>query len=112
MTSEGSAAGRFQRAIKNRHLGHALTAARELGELSLPHALQLCLLFAEVAPERYPPAAARWHARFVLKAKGMTLEESQLALTALALVPGERDAALRILVGLAKVRGVYVGKPG
>jgi hypothetical protein len=75
-----------------------LIAARELGELSLADALSLCLLFAEVAPERYSPAAARFHARFVLKAQGLSLEQSQLALSALAMLPQERGAALRMLV--------------
>jgi hypothetical protein len=87
-----------------------LIAARELGELSLADALTPCMLFVEKAPERYSPAAARWHARFVFKAKGLTLEDSQLDLAALALIPREREVALRMLVSLAKTRNVYVGR--
>jgi hypothetical protein len=41
MTSQGSAHGRFTRAVKNRNLLNAEIAARELGELSLPDALRV-----------------------------------------------------------------------
>jgi hypothetical protein len=39
MTSQGTAHGRFQRAIHARNLLHAETAAREMGGLSLADAL-------------------------------------------------------------------------
>jgi hypothetical protein len=55
MTSEGSAHGRFTRAIAARNLLNAVTAAREIGELSLPDALALCLLLAEADPSRLRP---------------------------------------------------------
>ncbi len=71
VTSQGSAHGRVERAIAKRQLGNALMAARELGELPLADALELCLLLAEVASERYSPAAARWHAKFALRARGL-----------------------------------------
>jgi hypothetical protein len=48
MTSQGSAHGRITRAVKNRNLLNAETAARELGELSVPDALAFCLLLADV----------------------------------------------------------------
>jgi hypothetical protein len=46
MTSQGTAHGRFQRAIRNRNLRNAEMAAREMGELSLPDALAFYLLLA------------------------------------------------------------------
>jgi hypothetical protein len=39
MTSQGTAHGRFQRAIHRRHIQAAETAAREMGSLSLADAL-------------------------------------------------------------------------
>ena len=104
MTSQGTAHGRFARAIERRNLRAAETAARELGRLSLPDALALCLLIAEADPARFGRAAARWHARFVLEAKGLDLEASRLLLNALA-KPG--DAAARgTIAELARRYGV------
>jgi hypothetical protein len=65
MTSQGTAHGRFQRAIRNRNLLNAEIAAPEIGELSLGAALAFCLLLAEVDPPRFNRAIGRWHARFV-----------------------------------------------
>jgi hypothetical protein len=55
----------FQHAIERRNLLSAEAAARELGRLSLADALD----FREKDPSRFDPAAARWHARFVLEAR-------------------------------------------
>jgi hypothetical protein len=55
MTSQGTAHGRFVRAIRDRHLLAAETAARELGGLNLAEVLDLTLLMREtgdVALER------------------------------------------------------------
>jgi hypothetical protein len=60
MTSQGSAHGRFQRAIAARNLLNAETAAREMGGLSLADALLLCELLAATDPKRYERAALRW----------------------------------------------------
>jgi hypothetical protein len=48
MTSQGTAHGRFTRAIGNWNLRGAEMAARELGRLSLDDALKLCVLLADV----------------------------------------------------------------
>jgi hypothetical protein len=48
MTSQGSAHGRFSRAIRNHDLLNAEIAARELGDLNLPDAFAFCLLLADV----------------------------------------------------------------
>jgi hypothetical protein len=65
MTSQGSAHGRFTRAIHRRHVEAAEMAAREMGGLSLADALLLCELLANVDPARYERAALRWLQRFI-----------------------------------------------
>jgi len=72
--------GRFQRAIERRSLFHAELAAREMGNVNLADAFALALLIAETDPDRWPRGAARWHARFVLEAQGIGLDETALAL--------------------------------
>jgi len=63
MTSQGSAQGRFQRALARRNLLPAEMAPREMDYVSLANALTLTLLIAEQAPQRFERAAVRWHAR-------------------------------------------------
>lgn len=74
----------FQHAIERRNLLSAEAAARELGRLSLADALDFLLLLSEKDPARFDPAAARWHARFVLEARRLPLADSQLLLGAVA----------------------------
>jgi hypothetical protein len=50
MTSQGSAQGRFQRAIQRRNLFAAEMALREMDYVSLANALALTLLLAEEVP--------------------------------------------------------------
>jgi hypothetical protein len=64
MTSQGTAHGRFLRAINSRNLQNAETAAREIGGLSLADALALCELLA-ATDQRYERAALRWLQRFI-----------------------------------------------
>jgi hypothetical protein len=93
MTSQGSAHGRFTRAIEQRNLFQAELALREMGTPSLLVALDYLDLLAEVKPEKLERAAVRWHGRLEVEAAAMTLAESQLALAALAsLCAGEREA--------------------
>ena len=108
MTSQGTAHGRFARAIRNRNLLNAETAAREMGELSLPDALAFCLLLAEVDSPRFDRAIARWHARFVLEARGITAHEAALALLAAQGLAGltTQDAAAQTLRHLARRFGL------
>jgi hypothetical protein len=56
MTSQGSASGRFKRAVKQRNLFGA-EAMRELGTPSLIDALDYLDLLAEVKPEKLEQAA-------------------------------------------------------
>jgi len=93
--------------MRRGQLFHAELAAREMGHLSLADALALALLIAEAEPRRWPRAAARWHARFVLEAKGIGLDESALVLAAVAALPGKhRELAVQTLRHLAHSHGL------
>lgn len=83
MTSQGTAHGRFQRAIHRRNVLAAEMAAREMGGLSLADALELCELLANVDPARYERAARRWLQRFI-EERSPPLTEVALAASALA----------------------------
>jgi hypothetical protein len=102
--SQGSAHGRFQRAIENKNLFMADMAAKELrGPLSLIDALSYIGLVAEVKPERVERLAIRWHGRFELQDAGlMTFAESQLALSALAHLSDDSEAMKRLLKRLLR----------
>jgi hypothetical protein len=106
LTSQGTAGGRFTRAIQQRNLWAAEMSLRELGHPpSLEAALAYLDLLAEQKPEKLERAAVRWHGRLETEAPLLTLAESQLALSALTmLVAGERSAVdvLRRLLRLAR----------
>jgi hypothetical protein len=105
MTSQGSASGRFTRAIQQRSLFMAEVALREMGNPSLMLALDYVILLAELQPAKAKTAALRWHGRFELEAPTLTLAESQFALAALtALCDGNRDAIGVLRRLLRKVR--------
>lgn len=93
MTSQGSAHGRFNRAIKQRNLWAAEIAARELGGLALADALDLLALIAQVRPDRLEPAAIRWHGRLEIESGILTLAESRFALAALERLPHDPQLA-------------------
>jgi hypothetical protein len=82
MTSQGTAHGRFCRALERRNLRGVETAARELGRLSLGDALGLCVLYLQCAPARYERAALRWLERLIAE-KRPSLEDIGLAVRAL-----------------------------
>ena len=106
MTSQGSAPGRFQRAIRDRHLRRASMAARELGTVSLADALALTLLTREVGDDRWPRAAARWLGRFIVESPAMTIGEAGLAAAAMQeLVGRESRLAAETLRQLAATHG-------
>jgi hypothetical protein len=93
MTSQGTAHGRFTRAIQTRNLWAAETSLRELRTVSLENALGYLDLLAEQKAEKLERAVVRWHGRLETEATFLSLGESQLALAALAsLCAGERDA--------------------
>src|SRR5881396_3532838 len=94
MTSQGTAHGRFQRAIYRGHVEAAEMAAREMGGLSLADALLLCELLANTDPARYERAALRWLERFI-EERLPPLTEVALAASALAeLRHGQRNTGV------------------
>lgn len=93
MTTQGSAHGRFSRAIAQGNLYAAELAARELRGLSLHDALDLVALIARVRPDRLERAAVRWHGRLEVEAPAITLAESRFALAALERLPADPQAA-------------------
>jgi hypothetical protein len=102
MTSQGTAAGRFQRAIVRGHVLAAEMAAREMGGLSLAEALSLCELLAKANPARYERAALRWLGRFI-EERAPPLTEVALAASALAeLRHGRRNAGIETLKRLLR----------
>ena len=97
MTTQGTAHGRFQRAIHRRNVQAAEMAAPEMGGLSLADALVLCELLANVDPARYERAALRWLQRFIDE-RLPPLTEVALAATALAeLRHGTRNTGIETL---------------
>ena len=102
MTSQGTAHGRFKRAIHRRHVQAAEMAAREMGGLSLADALLLCELQARVDPARYERAALRWLQRFINE-RTPPLTEVTLAASALAeLRHGNRNVGVEALKRLLR----------
>jgi hypothetical protein len=98
VTSQGTAHGRFTRAIERRQLRGAEMAARELGRLSPADALALVLLIREQAPHRSERAAARWVSLFLDAAGSMTLADIELTVVSL----GALNA--RVVVGVRCTR--------
>lgn len=75
--------------------------------MNLADALALALLIAQEDPDRWPRAAARWYARFVLEARGIGLDEAALALSAVRALPGPHEGvAAQTLRHLAGSYGV------
>jgi hypothetical protein len=102
MTSQGTARGRFQKALERRNVFQMELAIREMGSLSLLDALDYLDLLSEAGSPKIARAAIRWHGRLETEAAVLTLGESQLALSAVAaLCAGERDA-LKILRGVLR----------
>src|SRR4051794_29913704 len=110
MTSQGTASGRFTRAIQQRNLWAAEMSLRELGEApNLEYALAYLDLLAEQKREKLERACVRWHGRLATEATFLSLAESQLALAALAsLCAGERDAVDVLRRLLRRVRATSV----
>jgi hypothetical protein len=106
MTSQGTAHGRSQRAIRDRHLRRASMAAREIGTVRLADALALTLLTAELEDDRWPRAAARWLGRFILESPAMTIGEAALVAAAIQeLAGGDSRLAAETLRQLAATHG-------
>jgi hypothetical protein len=108
-TSQGTAHGRFARAIQQRNRWAAEMSLRELGSVTLDDALGYLDLLAEQKPGKLERAAVRWHGRLETEATFLTLAESQLALAALAsLCAGEQGAVEILRRLLRRVRPTVV----
>ena len=113
MTSQGSAHGRFTRAIQRRNLFQAELALREMGTPSLSVLVDYLELLADVRPDKFDRAAVRWHGRLELESAVLTIAESELALAALgALRADHKDAAEILRRLLRRVRPTLVRSIG
>jgi len=101
VTSQGSAHGRFQRAVLRRNVLLAETAARELGRLSLIDALSLVALYAATGSSKFEAAGVRWLGRLALEGRDVGIGDLQLAAAALGRLKGRRrEQAERMLLEL------------
>ena len=113
MTSQGTAHGRFTRAIQRRNLFQAELALREMRDPSLLVLVDYLELLADVRPDKFDRAAVRWHGRLELESAVLTIAESELALAALgALRAGDKDAAEILRRLLRRVRPTLVRSIG
>ena len=105
VTSQGSAYGRFRRALDTGNTTEALATATELDFVSLPDALELVLLLVDDS-KRFRRAALRWHARYCAEVPDVGFEEAQAVLACLAGLAGRQPkAAAEALAALVHRRG-------
>ena len=79
---------RFRRALDRGNVTDALSSASELNHVGLTEALELCLLLADKAPERFGRAALRWHARYCRDVRNVDLDEGFAVLATLGALRG------------------------
>ena len=105
MTAQGHPRTIFQRAIENGNLVIAEATARELGRLSLDESLALVALVAVKEPQRHSRYTVRWLRRLLEEHDGLTLEETALAVSAVAALGGpSTEQALSTLSALPRKR--------
>jgi hypothetical protein len=116
VTSQGAPYMRFRRALDRGKVTEAFSSAFELNHVGLIEALELCLLLADKAPERFGPAALRWHGRYCREFREVDLAEGQAVLATLAALEGarRRNSALALAEllsrrGLERACEVLVG---
>jgi len=81
-------------AVQRRNLFQAELALREMAPPSLLMPVDYLELLADVRPDKFDRAAARWHGRLETEAGLLTLAEAHLALALLgALRAGDNSAA-------------------
>jgi hypothetical protein len=105
MSSQGTAHGRFERAIHRRHVQAAEMAAREMGvDCRLPTRFCCASCWRMSIPQRYERAALRWLERFIDE-RLPPLAEVALAVSALAeLRHGHRTIGVETLKRLLRQR--------
>jgi len=106
MTSDGNAYARFRRALQTGNEALVLAAARELPQIALDDALQICLVLRGGDPDRYERAAVRWLGRFALEARGVTIDDLRHAADALDALPDRAAEAMEKLQRLCIAGGV------
>lgn len=106
MTSDGSAYVRFKRALGTGNLNLIRAAAAELPRVSLPDALEVCLLLRDHDSGRFEKAAVRWLGRFALEARGVTISAIETAADALRLLPDRPEVSMEVLSALCLRHGV------
>jgi len=102
VTSQGHALTRLRHALER---GTANQIRAIVAELPRPPglevALAICLALLDREPETYPRAAAKRASRFTIERR-LTLTDAQLALAALAALPGEgAQVGIEALIELA-----------
>jgi hypothetical protein len=106
VTSDGTAYGRFRRALRMGNLAQVRAAAAELPQVGLDDALAVVLLMDAHDDERYERAAVRWLARLVSERSSVGLADLGLGLTALEALPENREAAISVLTEICARHGV------
>jgi hypothetical protein len=106
MTSQGSAYGRFRRALRAGNLNQVHAAALELPQVDLVDALAIVLLMSSDDDERYDRAATRWLARFALERPSARLDDLRLGLHALEALPYNGPAARATISRLCEAHGL------
>jgi hypothetical protein len=82
---------RFRRALDRGNVTEAFSSASELNHVGLTEALELCLLLADKAPERFGRAALRWHGRYCREIRDVDLDEGFAVLATLGALRGPRS---------------------
>jgi glutathione S-transferase len=103
MTSQGHALTRLRHALERGTPNQIRAIVAELPRPpGLEDALAICLALLDREPETYPRAAAKWASRFAIERR-LTLTDAQLALAALAALPGDSArAGAEALIELAQ----------
>jgi hypothetical protein len=102
VTNQGAALTRYRRALERRHIFSAEVAAREMAFLSLRDALGLLALYASEDSPKFGKAATRWLGRLALESDDLSLDDLQLATSALQALPRRSDSALSVLTDLSR----------
>jgi hypothetical protein len=93
VTADGHALTRLHRALERGTANQIRAIVAELPRPpGLEDALAICLALLDREPETYPRAAAKWASRLAIERR-LTLTDAQLALSALAALPGESARA-------------------
>jgi hypothetical protein len=79
VASQGSAYGRFRRALDGGNATIALAEAADLAHVGLADALELLLLLLGSEPSRFERAALRWHGRYCREVAASTRRASGYA---------------------------------